>query len=281
MGQKIQKKIMIPQLESAMKANEKSPATIQKYLRDVAGFMAYIGEGNVITKDAVIRYKQNLAQSYAVASVNSILAAVNYFLRVIGCEDCTVKAIKVQRDAFRARERELSKEEYLRLLLAAKANGKQRLCLIMQTICATGIRISELQFITVSALYSRRAQVSLKGKIRTVILPAELCKGLADYVRENNIRSGSIFVTRNGKPVDRSNILRDMKSLCADAKVEPNKVYPHNLRHLFALTYYQAERDVCHLADLLGHSNINTTRIYTLTSGEEQEQRIDGLGLLL
>ena len=192
-----------------------------------------------------------------------------------------VKTFKVQRTAFRAKECELSKKEYIRLLKAAEKKGNTCLCLIMQTICATGIRISELPFITVESLAVRRASVSSKGKTRTVILPVELCRKLEAYVEKRGVAAGSIFVTRNGKPLDRSNIYHGMKALCGDAGVEKSKVFPHNLRHLFALTYYEAERDICHLADLLGHANINTTRIYTIVSCEEQEQRIDGLGLLL
>ncbi len=281
MEQKINKKKMLLQFEKNLKESEKSMATIRKYLRDAKGFLDYAGEGNAVTKEVVIAYKQELIRTYAVTSANSILAAVNQLLRGAGCADCTVKAFKVQRDAFRAKERELSKEEYIRLLVTAKKMGRVRLCLVMQTVCATGIRISELPFITVESLRTRRAQVLLKGKTRTVLLPAELCKELKEYAVGRDIRSGSIFVTRHGKPLDRSNILHDMKLLCEEAGVETKKVFPHNLRHLFALTYYQSQRDICHLADLLGHSNINTTRIYTIASSEEQEQQIDGLGLLL
>ncbi len=281
MERKMDQAVMIRQFEQVLKGGEKSAATIEKYLRDAGGFARFIGDGNAITKDAVIAYKQELVKNYSVTSANSMLVAINCFLRTAGCEECAVKTFKVQREAFRPRERELSREEYIRLLLTAKKKGRVRLCLIMQAICATGIRISELPFITVEALETRRAQVSLKGKSRTVILPKALCGELAGYVQEKNIRSGSIFVSKNGRPLDRSNILREMKLLCEEAGVEKEKVFPHNLRHLFALTYYQLEGDICHLADLLGHSNINTTRIYTLTSSEKQEQQIDRLGLLL
>ena len=273
--------VMLERFGQELKEAEKSRATIDKYLRDAARFMGFVGEGKIVTKDIVIAYKEYLAENYAVTSANSMLAAVNSFLRVIRCEDCAVKFFKVQSTAFRAKERELTREEYIRLVEAAKKKGKKCLSLIMQTICATGIRISELRFITVEALHVRQATVSLKGKTRTVILPVELCIELKRYIREKKITSGSIFVTRTGKPIDRSNILHGMKALCEAAKVLKSKVSPHNLRHLFALTYYKVERDICHLADLLGHSNINTTRIYTMVSCEEQEQQIDCLGLFI
>lgn len=272
---------LLIQMENALNEEEKSPATRAKYLRDVKQFLLFLGEGMELTKNAVAAYKQSLAERYAVTSANSKIAAVNYFLRVIGRGDCTVRAFRVQREAFRARERELSKAEYLRLLETAKKKGKTRLYFIMQTLCATGIRISELPFITVQALYTRRAQVSLKGKTRMVLIPTELCRALLRYVKKRNISSGSVFVTRSGRPVDRNNILHAMKALCREAKVAASKVFPHNLRHLFAVTYYQAEHDICHLADILGHSSINTTRIYTLISCEEQELRVDRLGLVV
>ena len=280
-GQKINRSVMLERFGQELKEAEKSRATIDKYLRDAARFIGFVGEGKIVTKDIVIAYKEYLAENYAVTSANSMLAAVNSFLRVIRCEDCAVKFFKVQSTAFRAKERELTREEYIRLVEAAKKKGKKCLSLIMQTICATGIRISELRFITVEALHVRKATVSLKGKTRIVILPVELCMELKRYIREKNITSGSIFVTRTGKPIDRSNILHGMKALCEAAKVLKSKVSPHNLRHLFALTYYKVERDICHLADLLGHSSINTTRIYTMVSCEEQEQQIDCLGLFI
>ena len=279
MERKINKVAMLERFEKEMTANELSRATIGKYLRDAAGFMDYVGEGSMITKDLVIAYKQNLRQTHAVTSINSMIAAINCFLRAVGCGDCVVRAYKIQRPTFREKDRELTKEEYVRLLRTALAKGKLRLCLIMETIGATGIRISELPFITVEAVHARQTKVSLKGKTRTVILPADLCSELEYYIKVQGIRSGSVFITRNGKQVDRSNVLHEMKALCKEAQVEESKVFPHNLRHLFATTYYRMEKDVCHLADLLGHSSINTTRVYTLVSCEEQEEQINGLGL--
>ena len=281
MTQKINQTEMLLKFKKNMKTEEKSQATIEKYLRDTKQFLEELGEGSEITKDRVIAYKESLAERYAVTSANSKVAAVNCFLRTAGCEGCSVKSFKVQKNVFRTKERELTKEEYIRLVKTAKRHGKRQLGMLIQTICATGIRISELPYVTVEALYTRRAVVSLKGKTRIVLLPAELCRELTAYVRAENIRSGSIFVTRNGKPLDRSNIFHSMKKLCEDAEVDRDKVFPHNLRHLFAVTYYKAEKDVCHLADLLGHSRINTTRIYTIISCEEQEQQINGLGLLI
>ncbi len=281
MTQKINQTKMLLKFKKNMKTEEKSQATIEKYLRDTKQFLEELGEGSEITKDRVIAYKESLAERYAVTSANSKVAAVNCFLRTAGCEGCSVKSFKVQKNVFRTKERELTKEEYIRLVKTAQRHGKRQLGMLIQTICATGIRISELPYVTVEALYTRRAVVSLKGKTRIVLLPAELCRELTAYVRTENIRSGSIFVTRNGKPLDRSNIFHSMKKLCEDAEVDRDKVFPHNLRHLFAVTYYKAEKDVCHLADILGHSSINTTRLYTIISCEEQEQQINGLGLLI
>lgn len=281
MTQKINQTEMLLKFKKNMKTEEKSQATIEKYLRDTKQFLEELGEGSEITKDRVIAYKESLAERYAVTSANSKVAAVNCFLRTAGCEGCSVKSFKVQKNVFRTKERELTKEEYIRLVKTAQRHGKRQLGMLIQTICATGIWISELPYVTVEALYTRRAVVSLKGKTRIVLLPAELCRELTAYVRAENIRSGSIFVTRNGKPLDRSNIFHSMKKLCEDAEVDRDKVFPHNLRHLFAVTYYKAEKDVCHLADILGHSSINTTRIYTIISCEEQEQQINGLGLLI
>ncbi len=281
MEQKIDRQKMLTQFECEMKENEKSKATIYKYLHEAEKFLDFVGEGNPITKNITVEYKQKLAETYAISSTNTMLSALNRFLCIIGCQECTVKSFKVQRSAFRERNRELSKEEYIRLVETAKRKGMVRLCLIMQTICTTGIRISELPFITVDSLYTCRAEVSLKGKTRVVILPTGLCKELKQYTNQHGIISGSVFVTRNGKPLDRSNILHQMQSLCDEANVDRSKVFPHNLRHLFALTYYNVEKDICHLADLLGHSSINTTRIYTLVSCEEQERQINELGLLV
>lgn len=264
----------------ALKREEKSRATIEKYLRDVRKFLVFAGEEIPLTRETVLSYKQQLAETYTPASANSMLVALNAFLRFLGRGDCVVKTFRVQKAVFRARERELTKKEYASLVEAALRRGNRRMSLLLQTICATGIRISELPFITAEALHTRRAVVSLKGKSRTVILPMELCRELKSYAKEMAIAKGSLFVTRSGKPMDRSNICHAMKALCKEAGVDREKAFPHNLRHLFAVTYYNAEKDICRLADMLGHSSINTTRIYTLVSCEVQEERIGGLGLV-
>ncbi len=279
MGLTLDKKVM-ERFEEKLREEEKSKATLEKYMRDARAFAAFLGDAPV-TKEAAIRYKEHLSKRYAVSSANSMLAAVNSLLRFLQRGDCTVCTFRVQKAVFRSGELELTKAEDVRLVEAARSRGDRRLCLVMQTICATGIRISELSYITVSSLHSRRAAVSLKGKTRTVILPLDLCRELKRYVREAGITAGSVFVTRGGRPMDRSNILHAMKALCQEAGVEEGKVFPHNLRHLFAVTYYNVEKDICHLADLLGHSNVNTTRIYTLISCEMQERRLEGLGLVL
>lgn len=266
--------------KSRLIEDERSAATIDKYMRDLTAFRDFAGQAP-ISKELAMRYKQHLIESYAPASVNSMLAAVNRFFREMGWHDCQVKTLKIQRQAFRPKDRELKKAEYLRLLKAAKTQGKQRLYLLMQTVCATGIRISELRFITLEAAVSGVATVSLKGKTRKVLIPKTLCKQLTQYAEEHGIRSGAIFVSAKGNPLDRSNILHEMKSLCDAAKVDRRKVFPHNLRHLFACLYYKAEKDLSHLADILGHSSINTTRIYTCTSSDTQVRQIDKLGLVI
>ncbi len=271
---------VLERFERQLIAEEKSTTTIAKYVRDTREFLYYIGSNTNICKEQVIAYKQDLSKRYQLTSANSILAAVNAYLRFAGYSHCVVKSFKIQRETFRERDKELSLEEYQSLLRAAKKKGNIRLFFLMQTIAATGIRVSELPFVTVESLRIRRARVSLKGKSRFVILPKQLCQELKQYAKEQKIGSGSIFITRSGRPLDRSNILHEMKSLSKDAKVNKEKIFPHNLRHLFAVTYYQTEQDLCHLADLLGHSNINTTRMYTMVSCEEQERQIDNLGLL-
>lgn len=271
---------MIDEFGLRLKEEEKSSATIDKYIRDVRTFFAYAGVTESINKTTMIAYKEYLITKYAAASVNSMLTSVNIFLKEMNWHDCVVKILKIQKEAFRAKERDLTKEEYYRLLCTAEKKGNIRLSLIMQTIGSTGIRISELKYITVAAINMGYASVCSKGKRRTVLLPEALCRKLKHYVREKKIQRGSVFVTRTGKNVDRSNVCHEMKALGREAGVMVKKIFPHNLRHLFALTYYRAKKDISHLADLLGHSNINTTRIYTLVSGEEQAKQIEFLGLV-
>ena len=258
---------------------EKSSSTLEKYIRDITVFMEWCKETE-LSKSVVLEYKQDIVEKYAPASVNSILSSLNSFFAYNEWYDLKVKALKIQRQIFSSKDKELTKAEYERLLVAAKQNKNQRLYYLMQTICATGIRVSELKAITVSAVKSGQATINCKGKMRIVILPKQLCRMLKDYIKENNIKSGSVFVSKNGKPLDRSNIWSDMKKLCESAGVSKDKVFPHNLRHLFARTYYSIQKDVVRLADILGHSNVNTTRIYTMETGEIHRQQIQKLGLL-
>lgn len=259
---------------------EKSASTIEKYIRDIRVFMEWC-KGTELNKSVVLEYKQDIVEKYAPASVNSILSSLNNFFAYNEWYDLKLKALKIQRQIFASRDKELTKAEYERLLVAAKQKKNQRLYYLMQTICATGIRVSELKAITVSAIKCGQAAINCKGKMRIVFLPKQLCKMLKKYIKENNIKSGSVFVTKNGKPLDRSNIWSDMKKLCESARVAKNKVFPHNLRHLFARTYYSIQKDVVRLADILGHSNVNTTRVYTMETGEIHKRQIQKLGLLI
>lgn len=259
---------------------EKSDATVEKYVRDVLAFIAW-SEDRELTKTIVLDYKKHLVETYAPASVNSMLSSINAYFEFIERLDLKVKNIKIQKQMFSDKEKELSKEEYERLLNAAKRSQNEKLCLLMQTLCGCGLRVSELKFITTEAVKKRTATINCKGKLRMVIIPEKLCRMLFKYIKENNIKSGSVFVTRTGRPLDRSNIWRLMRSLCESAGVSKDKVFPHNLRHLFARTFYSIEKDVVRLADILGHSSINTTRIYTMETGEKHRRLVQKIGLLL
>ena len=264
-----------------LKSEEKSENTIEKYMRDVRAFCAYVGEAEM-TKETVIAYKNKLlSENYAARSVNSVLASINSLLSFLGWADLKVKSIKLQRQIYCPEEKELTKAEYIRLVDTAKQKGNERLNLLIQTICGTGIRVSELQYITVEAVKCNEAVVSLKGKTRSVFIVRELQKKLLRYAAEQKISSGAIFITRSGKPMSRTNIWREMKSLCVEAGVNPQKVFPHNLRHLFARTFYGIEKDIAKLADILGHSSINTTRIYIITTGNEHRQRMENMRLII
>lgn len=275
---------LLDEYKTTLINNEKSIATIDKYMRDMKAFMTYVrrrhGKNADIDKEVVLNYKDYLGKNYKNSSANSMLAATNMFFKSNGWYECVVKPYKVQREAFRRSDRDLTLKEYNRLVKAAYARENIRLGLAMQTICCTGIRISELKFITVAAVKSGVAEICNKGKTRMVLLIPKLCDMLEKYADENCIQRGSIFVTRNGLPVDRSNLLHEMKDLCEAANVPKSKIFPHNLRHLFANTYYSKEKDLAHLADILGHSNINTTRIYTARSSYEQIKVIQSMGLL-
>lgn len=259
---------------------ERSPNTITKYIHDADVFLRFAGK-RTLNKELVIAFKSFLGERYAPSSANSMLAAANSFLRFIGCADFRVKPFKIQRVLFVPEEKELCRKEYLRLIETARQRKNERLLLILETICATGIRVSELRFITAEAVEKGRAEIHCKGKLRTVFLPPQLCGLLKKYLQKQKITAGAVFVTRSGKPLDRSNVWRDMKKLSGSAVVSPKKVFPHNLRHLFARTYYALEKDLSRLADILGHSSVNTTRIYTMESGQTHARQIERLNLVI
>ena len=276
---KIEPKIL-QEFELYLRNEERSKATIEKYMRDVRCFVGFIGSTEV-SKQSVVDYKNKLGNSYAVASANSMIAALNSFLRFCGWHDLCVKQFRVQRQAYCSEEKESTRAEYIRLLEAANKKHNERLNLIIQTICGTGIRVSELQYITVEALGKGEAVVNCKGKNRRIFIVPELKKKLLRYVKEQKISSGAVFITRNGKPVSRNNIWKEMKSLCEQAHVAPSKVFPHNLRHLFARTFYGIEKDIAKLADILGHASINTTRIYIVTTGAEHKRKMEHMRLII
>ena len=259
-------------------SEERSSATVEKYVRDVLAFSEWLC-GREVDKNTVVEYKAYLAEKYQASSTNSMLSSLNSFFVFCERHELRVKFIKTQKQLFSRDEKEITKAEYLRLLDAAKRKSR-RLYLLMQTVCATGIRVSELKFITVEAVSFERAEIDCKGKRRIVFIPKKLCKMLKDYAKNEKINSGSVFVTKSGKPLDRSNIWSDMKKLCADAGVSASKVFPHNLRHLFARTFYTIQKDIVRLSSILGHSNINTTMIYTMESGRIHQKQIQQLGLL-
>lgn len=267
--------------------DEKSRATIEKYLRDVRKYFLFSGEQRLsegsewISKELVMKYKKELVSRYRPSSVNSMLAALNSYLSYKGRMDCHVKLLKIQKKVFCDRNRELNRNEYIRLVEEARRENKERLALIMETICSTGIRISELNNITIDAVLNGYAEVSCKGKDRVILIPKKLAVKLKFYSESYQIRSGCIFVTRTGTPVNRSNIWGEMNRLCRKTGIDPQKVFPHNMRHLFARTYYKKQKDIVRLADILGHSNIETTRIYTTTSSREYERQINAMELIM
>lgn len=261
---------------------ERSRGTISQYLRDIQSLYLFLPEGQELDREQVQLWKASLAEKgLAPSTINAALTAVNGFFRFMHWEELTVRLLRRQKQLFRDNERELTRKEYMRLVQTAARQGKNRLSLIMQSICATGIRISELRFLTVEALHTGRAMVDCKGKNRVVLIPNELKRMLMRYVKEKGILSGSIFVTKKGRPVDRSNVWHEMKKLCQQAGVNARKVFPHNLRHLFAVTFYRQQKDLAKLADILGHSSIETTRIYAMESGAEHQRMINALHLTL
>lgn len=271
----------IRQFEHHLIREEKSRNTVEKYIRDVTAFAKYLGR-KAVGKEYAIAYKQHLLDNgYAVRSVNSVIASLNSLFGFMRIQDCRLKSVRLQRQIYCSEEKELTREEYVRLINAAKQKGNKRLNLIIQTICSTGIRVSELQFITVEAVRKGEATVSLKGKTRSVFIVKDLKKKLLRYITEQKITDGCVFITRTGKPMSRTNIWREMKNLCEQAEVNPHKVFPHNLRHLFARTFYDIEKNITRLADILGHSSINTTRIYIITTSDEHRRRMENMQLII
>ncbi len=258
---------------------EKEEITIEKYIRDIRVFNEWL-EYTEVAKAKVLEYKNKLIEKYAPATVNSVISSLNGFFKYNEWYDLQVKSLKIQRRVFCQEEKELSAYEYERLLQAALDKKNERLYLIMQTICAMGLRVSELRFVTAEAVRKGEALVKLKGKIRTVFIPPELAQMLKKYMKEQEIATGHVFRTRSGKPIDRHTIWKSMKMLCEMAGIPKEKVFPHNLRHLFARTYYSLEKDIVRLADILGHSSINTTRIYTIENGEVHRKQMQELRLV-
>lgn len=258
---------------------ERSPATLEKYLREVRQFAAFLG-GREVTRELAAAWREELSARQSPATVNGKLTALDRLLAFLGWEDCRVKHLRVQRQLFRDSARELSREEYARLVETARRLGRGRLSLLMETICATGIRVSEVRYITAEAVREGRTEIALKGKIRTILLPGKLCRKLEKYARQKKITSGELFLTRSGRPMSRKQIWAEMKGVCRAAGVAPSKVFPHNLRHLFARCFYRVSWDVAKLADVLGHSSIETTRIYLISTGAEHARTLDQLRLI-
>ena len=263
-----------------LRREERSSGTLEKYGRDVRAFAAFL-DGRAVTRDLATQWREHLLSGgYAPVTVNSMVAAVNRFFAVQGWEDCRIQSLRLQRRFFRDERRELDRDEYLRLIETARALGRERLALLMEAMCATGVRVSEVKYLTVEAAGRGRAEIRLKGKVRTILLPGKLCRRLLKYARKKKIASGEIFLTRGGSGLSRKQIWAEMKSLCRRAGVEPSKVFPHNLRHLFARAFYRVSRDVARLADVLGHSSIVTTRVYLVTTGAEHARTLERLQLI-
>ena len=268
---------------ACLQKEEKSPATVEKYLREVQRFAAWLAaHGATVNKEAVTAYKEELLnKGFCPATVNGKLTALDRLFGFLGWHECRLKTVRTQRDVFRTEKRELGQAEYARLCRAAERRRNRRLCLLLQTICGTGIRVGELAFVTVEAVRAGEVAVSCKGKVRRVLLVRALREKLLRYAADIGAVEGPVFRTRTGRPLHRTNIWREMKALCGEAGVEPQKVFPHNLRHLFALTFYRQEKDIAALADILGHSSIETTRVYVLSTGREHRRRMENLHLIL
>ena len=280
---KVNKKIITNELINNFRIylyeEERSDNTIEKYMRDIRFFREWLQDRS-IDKSIVIEYKKELCERYAIKSVNSMLSSINAFFVFMGWYDLKVKTLKIQRRIFADKSKELSKSDYERLLIAAKNKKNERLYYLMQTIAGTGLRVSEIKYVTCEAVRQGQAVINCKGKIRQIFLPKKLCQMLKKYVKSQNIKSGSVFVTRSGRPLDRYAIWKMLKDLCESAGVSKDKVFPHNFRHLFARTFYSLQKDIVRLADILGHSSVETTRLYTMESGTEHIKQLQKLGLL-
>ncbi|MGN0658429.1 MAG: tyrosine-type recombinase/integrase [Emergencia sp.] len=275
------RRMQLEQFEKYLRERERSRGTIEKYVRDVRAFAAWSAGREEITRETASEWKNHLLENgYQPVTVNSMVAALNSFFRFMGWEDCRISFLRVQKQNFRREERDMTKEDYLKLLETARLKGKDRLSLLMEAICSTGIRVSEVKYLTVEAAKEGKATVALKGKIRTILIPGKLSRKLLKYARKQKISAGEIFLTAKGKPLSRKQIWAEMKKLCADAGVEPTKVFPHNLRHLFAKTFYKVCRDLSRLADILGHSSVDTTRIYLTATENEQTKILNQLRLI-
>lgn len=270
---------IIKEFELYLYEEERSDNTIEKYMRDIRFFREWL-QGGFIDKSVVIEYKKELCKRYAVKSINSMLSSLNAFFVFMGWHDFKIKTLKIQRQIFADKSKELSKSEYERLLFAAKDKKNERLYYLIQTIASTGLRVSEIKYVTCEAVRQGQAVINCKGKIRQIFLPKKLCQMLKQYIKSRNIKSGSVFITRSGKPLDRCAIWKMLKDLCESAGVSKDKVFPHNFRHLFARTFYSLQKDIVRLADILGHSSVETTRLYTMESGTEHIKQLQKLGLL-
>ncbi|HIY26644.1 MAG TPA: site-specific integrase [Candidatus Acutalibacter pullistercoris] len=264
----------------ALQAADRAPGTIENYLRHIRAFARWLGDRPLLPESAAQWRDSLLEQGYTPGTVNSMIGPLNRFFQFLGWNECKAKQLRIQRQLFRENQKELTRGEYHRLLSTAQSSGRERLALLMEAICATGIRVSEVQYLTVESVRAGKAEISLKGKIRTILIPGKLRKKLLSYTKRKNTASGPVFRTRSGCPISRKQIWAEMKSLCKKAGVAASKVFPHNLRHLFARVFYQASRDVAKLADVLGHSSIETTRIYLISTGREHERTLNRLGLV-
>jgi len=263
-----------------LREEERETATIDKYSRDVKDFFIWLKDRE-ISRERMGEWRGYLLKAgRKPVTINGKLSALNKFFSFLGRNDCRIKYLKIQRRLFRSTEKQLSKQEYIRLMETAHSLGRERLALLMETICATGIRVSEVKYITAEAIRAGRTEIALKGKIRTILLPGKLCRKLKKYAGKRKIVSGEVFLTRNGKGMSRRQIWAEMKSLCEKAGVAPSKVFPHNLRHLFAQTFYRVCRDVAKLADVLGHSSIETTRLYLISTEAEHVRQMERMGLI-